>query len=162
MTARPIKIAPMQRAAAAFTLAEVMVAVLILAVISLAYYSALSSGFSVVQSSREDLRATQILMQKAEAIRLCTWSELNNFSFTEPYDPMGSNQNSGVVYSGSFSVTPATNLPSSSSYTPNVHLVTISIFWTNRNGNAAVVHTRQMQTQSARYGLQTYVWGAIQ
>ena len=146
----------------AFTLVEVMIAVLVLAIIAIAYYSALSSGFSVVTSSREDLRATQILMQKAEAVRLCTWSELANFNFTEPYDPSATNSTAGTVYAGSFVVSPATNLPASSSYTPNVHLVTISLSWTNRNGKALVVHNRQLQTQAARYGLQTYVWGAVQ
>ena len=49
------------------TLTEVLVAVIVVAIIAMACYGALSSGFSVVESTRQDLRATQIMMQKLEA-----------------------------------------------------------------------------------------------
>ena len=149
--------------ASGFTIAEVIVAVLVLATIAVAFYGALSSGFAVVQSTREDLRATQILNQKVEAIRLCTWSQLTNFSFQEAYDPLAStNQSSGVVYTGSVSNSPATTIPNTSQYYNNICLVTITVGWTNYNSRVPVAHVRQMQTQVARYGLQNYIWGAIE
>jgi hypothetical protein len=41
--------------------------------------------YDLVRNAREDLRATQIMMQEAEAIRLCTWDKLSNLSFlTQP------------------------------------------------------------------------------
>src|SRR5262245_44575945 len=81
----------------AFTRPEVLVAVVVLTIVALGYYGGLSTGFVVLQSTRENLRATQIMMQKAEAIRLCTWSQLNNVSFTEDYNPLsGSTNSSGV------------------------------------------------------------------
>jgi hypothetical protein len=147
------------RQIAAYSLAEVMVAVFVLGVIGLAYYSALSSGFSVVQSTREDLRATQIMMQKIEAIRLCTWSQLTNFTFQETYDPLSTNNN-GTVYTGSVAIGPATALVNNPSYSNNMCLVTVTLGWTNYNGRRPVPHTRKMQTEVARYGLQNYVWGA--
>jgi len=144
-----------------FTLAEVLVAVLVLAIIAVAFYGALSSGFSVVQSTREDLRATQILMQKVEAIRLCTWSQLTNFTFQEQYDPTATSSTSGgVVYNGTVSDGSATNIPNSAAYASNMRLITLTLNWTNYNGRAPVSHARQMQTQVARYGLQNYIWGA--
>src|SRR5258707_11267987 len=74
----------------AFTISEVVVAVAVLTIISLGFYTALSSGFGILQASRENLRATQVMMQKLEGIRLCTWSQLTNFTFSEPYNPLAS------------------------------------------------------------------------
>ncbi len=146
----------------AFTVAEVVVAVLVLSVLATAFYGGLSSGFEVVEGSRQDLRATQILMQRMEAIRLCTWSELSNFDFRETYDPLGAtNRGAGVIYSGTVRTNAASDLPAGVSYRDRVCLVSVSLFWTNYHGNKPIVHQREMQTQVARYGLQSYVWGAI-
>ena len=156
---------PKQREAslAGFTLAEVLVSVFLVAIIGGAFYAALSSGFLQVQVTRDDLRATQILMQRLEAVRLCTWTELSNFSFQEAYDPMAStNQTTGTQFFGNVALAPSPGIPNSSSYAPNVRLVTVSVSWTNYNGKIPIGHNRQMQTQVARYGLQNYVWGAIQ
>ena len=144
-----------------FSLADVIVAVFVLGTIGGAFCIALSSGFYVLQNTREDLRATQIMMQKIEAIRLCTWSELSNFSFQESYDPLsGTNQSAGANYFGNVAIAPAGSVPNSASYSPNICQVTVNLTWTNYNLNVPVVHTRQMQTQVARYGLQNYIWGA--
>ncbi len=145
-----------------FTLADVIVAVFVLGTIGGGFCIALSSGFYALQNTREDLRATQIMMQRVEALRLCTWSELSQFSFQENYDPLsGTNGAAGAKYFGNVTIGPATSVPSSASYAPNICQVTVNLAWTNYNLNVPVVHTRQMQTQVARYGLQNYIWGAI-
>jgi hypothetical protein len=149
------------RSRAAFTVADVAVAVLVLGTIGSGFCLALSSGFSILQTTRENLRATQILMQKIEAVRLCTWSELANCSFQESYDPL-SGTNQGAVYFGTLSIGPATSIPNTASYAPNMCQVTVNLNWTNYNHGTAIPHNRQMQTQVARYGLQNYIWGAIQ
>lgn len=147
--------------AAAFTLAEVLVAVLVLAIIATAFYAALSSGFAVVQSSREDLRATQILMQRLEAVRLCRWDQLTNSTFQEQYDPFNTtNGSAGTVYTGKVSLSAPTNVPSACEYFPNVRLVTVSVAWTNNPASKPLAHSREMQTLVARYGLQNYIYGA--
>lgn len=149
--------------AAAFSLADVVVAVFVLGTIGGSFCIALSSGFYVLQNTREDLRATQILMQKIEAIRLCTWTELTNFTFQESYDPLsGTNSSAGAKYFGSVSIGPAVSVPNTASYQPNMCQVTVNLAWTNYNLNVPVAHNRQMETQVARYGLQNYIWGAIQ
>ena len=153
------KIRQERRQVAAYSLIEVLVAVLIVAIIAAAFYAALASGFGTVQSSREDLRATQILMQKLEAVRLCSWSELSSFPFSEVYDPLSSTP--GAAFAGTVTVSPASSIPNSSSYAPNMRLVTVTVAWADYNGRDPIVHTRQMQTQVARYGLQNYIWGAI-
>jgi len=147
----------------AYSLTEVIVAVFVLSTIAIAFYGGLSSGFSATQSSREDLRATQIMMQKMEGLRLCTWSQLTNYTFQEVYDPFATNNLRGTLYSGVVSVGPATNVPANIGYRTNLATVTVTVFWTNYNPSAhsTLVQTRQMQTHIARYGLQTYIWGKL-
>ncbi len=148
---------------AAYTVAEVVVAVLVLTTIATAYYAALSYGFQIVQASREDLRATQILMQRTESIRLCRWTQLTNtITFTERYDPLGTTNNTaGTIYVGTISTNAPSNIPDSAAYKNNIRLVTVTVYWTNYNGKKPVVHSRQMQTEAARYGLQNYLYGAM-
>jgi hypothetical protein len=146
----------------AFTVIDAVMAVLVLATVGSAFCTSVSCGFIVLQTTREDVRATQILMQKMEAVRLCTWSELTNSIFIENYDPLGGTNQIGTVYYGNLSINAATNIPSNLSYSANMAMVTVNLNWTNYNRGVAIPHNRQMQTQVARYGLQNYIWGAIQ
>jgi PAS domain S-box-containing protein len=153
------------RATWAYTLVEVLMSVGILAIMMVSLYAAFISGFTSIKTTREELRATQILTQKLEAIRLCTWAQLSNCptSFREYYDPLGITNSStgGAIYAGTFSTTDvATNIPDSLSYKPSLHLITVTVTWTNYiNNNRPIIHTRQMQTLSAYNGLQNYIWG---
>ena len=57
----------------AFSMIEILVAMVVLGIMFVSLYSGFSSGFAVVQLARENLRATQILQEKMETIRLYTW-----------------------------------------------------------------------------------------
>jgi len=146
----------------AFTLAEALVSVLVLGILATGIAGAFSSGLGVVDAERKNLRATQIMMQKAEAIRLLTWSQGTNTSlaptnFTAFYDPSGTSE--GTVYAGYFSESAApTNIPAA--YASQMRLVTITLFWTNYpgHGRPGMVESRQMQTLVAHYGIQNYVY----
>ena len=145
-----------------FTLAEVMVTVFLLGILTAGLMGAFSASLGVVQSARENLRATQILMQKTEAVRLLTWGQGTNTSlaptsFTDYYDPTGGSL--GATYAGTYSITsPLTNMPVA--YSSNLRLITVTVYWTNYThyGRTAIVHSRQMQTQVAHYGMQSYVF----
>lgn len=159
LAVRPAASLPNQRA---FTLAEVMVAVCILGVVSISLYGGFATGFMVVDSTRQELRATQILTQKTEALKLCSWSALTNcpIAFTELYDPASPNGAAGTVYSGTISTSVATVIPVSAAYRSNMCMATITLFWTNNNGSQQLIHSRSAQTLVARYGIQNYLWGA--
>ncbi len=141
-------------------MAELLVAVLILATMVVSLYAGFSASYAVVRTSREELRATQILMRQVEALRLCPWSQLSNLSLQESFDPIHAADGSGGMI---YSVT-VTNAPVSISdggpYTNDMRLLTVTVWWTNFNGDMPVVHSRQMQTHVARYGMQNYSWGA--
>jgi len=148
------------RSRAAYTLAEVIISVFLLATMAVSLFSALSYGFSNVQADREDLRATQILLQRTEAIRLCTWGQLQNMTFQTTYDPSGaSNGSSGTVYYGKIETNSPVAVPSSCGYRTNMVQVTVTVNWTNYVGARALAHSRTAQTQVARYGMQNYIWG---
>ena len=88
-----------------FTLVEVMVAGLVLAAVFVGFYVNLKQGFASVETTRENHRATQIMEQQMETIRIYTWSQINSNGF--------------VPTSFTSAFTPVTNGLSSSHYTTN-------------------------------------------
>jgi prepilin-type N-terminal cleavage/methylation domain-containing protein len=145
----------------AYTLPEVMMSVAIFAIMMSSLFAGFSYGFANIKATREDLRATQILTGKMEALRLCTWNQLSNCpsSFVEYYDPLAGTTNNGAVYSGTIITAVPTNIDNSISYRDKMRLITITVSWTTSTRGSAITHSRQMQTYSAFYGLQNYIWG---
>ena len=146
----------------AYTIVEVVVAVFILGIMVISLFAGFSSGFAVVQLGRENLRATQIMVQKMEAIRIYNWNELTNSAFlktnfTDYYNPSGSN---GAVYQGTILVTK--NPPGiPAAYANNMRAITLTLFWTNyphKPQTNIIVRSRSMQTFFARYGMQNYIY----
>src|SRR5262245_60113042 len=93
----------------AFTLVEVTVSLAIVGIVVLAIYGGLSAGITSIRMARENLRATQILLDKTESLRLYTWEQLNAPGFVPknfivPYDSTVTNTNSGVLYYGTITI----------------------------------------------------------
>jgi type II secretory pathway pseudopilin PulG len=156
----------MKKPVDAYTVMEVVIAVLILGIMILSLFAGFSSGFVVVQLARENLRATQIMVQKMETVRLLKWSQIlntNNFlqsTFSDYYDPTGTNTHTaGVIYQGFVTTNAAIGVPND--YKDNMRAITVTIYWTNYLKNSKtnfIVRTRQMQTFVAKYGMQNYVY----
>jgi len=77
----------------AYTLTEVMMAATVILIIMLSLFLGLSMGFYITRTSREDLRATQVVIGRLEGIRLYNWNQIvysNTIpkTFTETYYPM--------------------------------------------------------------------------
>ena len=143
--------------ASGFTLVETVVATFLAAIMLSAVYGGMGAGFSMVKVTRENLRATQILLQRMEAIRLSPYQALQNpasypTNSTDYYCPGQTNGGAGVAYSVTYNCAPGpSSLPPS--YRSNVVLVTVNASWTS----GKVQRTRSMQTYVARYGIQPYV-----
>ena len=153
-----------RRAQAAHSLPEAIIAVLVVGTMLVSLYAGFTSGFAVVQLARENLRATEIMLQHTESVRLYTWSQLldtNNYlqpTFVEYFDPLGeTSESKGLVYSGNVTLSPPVDLPAA--YSNDVRVVTVSVYWTNYNGDFEIVRGRQIQTLVARHGIQNYVPG---
>jgi len=159
-----IRVFNKKRGQQGWSLAEVMVAVVVLAIVFVSLFVAFSYGFTVIRATREDLRATQILTQKIEGIRLCTWAQLSSCptNFTDTYASLGGT-NSPLVYYGTITRGKNNDLPNGTTgYRDQVQLITITVTWKTPGVSAndpAVTHTRSMQTESAMYGLQNYLYG---
>ena len=154
------------RSERAFTLVEVVVAAMILGTATLSLFACFTSGFAIVQSSRENLRATQIMLQRVEAIRLFNWNQVldtTNYlkpTFTEYYDPRGAtNSTGGTLFQGFITSNIPTDLPVA--YRTNMRTITVTLYWTNYMAKQTVVRTRQIQTRVARDGMQNYIWGSF-
>ena len=147
------------RAAArwAFTLVEVMVGVIILAIGIASLYLGFSQGFAVIQTARENLRATQILQEKMETIRLFDWNQIitgpSRTNFTASFYPLATPGSEGITYTGTRIIT---NAPVTESYSNDLRLIIFQLTWTSGN----VQRQREMRTLVSQYGLHNYVfWG---
>jgi hypothetical protein len=116
-------------------------------------YAGLAFGFDTIKFARENTRATQIMVEKMETVRLKTWNQLTNFSLTNfvvPYYTSGGT-NSSVVYTGNLSIA---NCELPTTYAGSMKRVTIRLNWIT--GRTA--RTRQMTTYVAERGMQQYVY----
>jgi type II secretory pathway pseudopilin PulG len=157
-----IKLKPTQRAGGrstqAMTLIEVLIATVGISILAATLYVALSQGFAVIQVARENLRATQILQEKMETMRVYNWDQINTpgfvpSSFTEPFYAVDSNNNGGFDYSGSVTITNAFPL-GSASYSDDLRWVIVQVQWMSGN----VMRRREMRTLVSQFGLHTYIY----
>src|SRR5438128_1700641 len=97
--------------ASGFTLVEVVVAIAVAGVMLVALYAGMATGTFSIRLARENLRATQVVLEKMEVIRLLTWDQIASSNvlpatFTVPYDPTGTNTTNGLLYSGQIKIHP--------------------------------------------------------
>lgn len=146
------------RLSAGFTLTEVAVSTAIFAIAFVAAYWGIMQGSTLVQTTRENERATEILLDKAEVLRLYTWDQLTNIAFTplaftNTYNPSGkTNGTQGPKYFGSVTIT---NAPLTEGYAVDMKLLTFQVNWTNNE----LSHQRQLMTLVSRYGVHNYIYG---
>ncbi|HEV2392107.1 MAG TPA: type II secretion system protein [Verrucomicrobiae bacterium] len=145
-----------QKPQKANTLIEVVLATAILAIMGAGVVGSINYGLFIVRVARENQRATQILLERLESIRLYNWTQVTTSgfiptSFTESYDPQ-SPTTPGITYYGSLGIS---NVNLGSSYSTNLRQFTVSLLWTNMGG---VSHQRSVSTYVARDGMQNYVY----
>ena len=147
-----MKIAIHKRISAAFSLMEVLCAMALVGAMVTALDAGLSYGFLLVEAARENLRATQIIVEKIETVRFYTWEQLGNTNldpaFTVPYNP--NSTNGGFNYSGTVSVEAADFGSTPPSYATQMKKITIRLNWTSRGGS----RSREAVTYYTRDGLQ--------
>lgn len=147
-------------ARSAFSLIEVVVAVSIILVVFLTIFGVLTSGLTMTKASRENLRATQIMLDKMEGIRLYNWDQVTNGttllgSFTNYFfetNNIGtvSASGNGVSYTGLVSVAAT---PFSNSYSSSMRLISVQVGWVS-----GTYHSRSMSTYVSQDGLENYVY----
>jgi len=150
---------PARRRALGFSLVEALVGMAIAGTLLVALYASLAWGFASLRLTRENLRATQILTEKMETIRLYAWDQLTvetNFlptNFTATYYPPGTTNSfgAGTLYSGKLSLT---SVSLGTDYDDDIRRITVEVEWTT----AGIKRRRSLSTYVSQYGLQNYVW----
>jgi len=145
-----------RRSLAAFSLIEVTVGMGVMGTVVGALLTGITGGFFTMRMARENLRATQIILEKVETIRLYSWDQINQPGFIPPdffasYDPNGGTNGQGVIYTGSLTIT---NAPIASSYSSDMRMVTVRLNWKT----GSIDRSREFSSYISRYGLQDYIY----
>jgi type II secretory pathway pseudopilin PulG len=143
-----------------FSMVEACVCIAVFGIIFAAFFSGLSSSFSMVGSARETLRATQIMAEKLDTLRLYSWDNLTTpgyvpTNFTAAFYPTnglnaGTSASQGVTYTGTIIIS---NAPiTTEDYAADVRTIVINLTWQR----GLITRHAQTSTLFSRYGMQNY------
>ena len=140
---------------AATTIVEVVAAVTILAISAAGLMGALANGFFSVQLTRENQRATQIMVERTEMARLYNWEQVTSPSFiltnfVSAYNPQDAD-GGGLYYTGTVKIA---SVPFAANYANNMRELTVTLDWTTRG----IARQRSITTLLGKDGLQNYVY----
>ena len=138
------------------TLVDVIMAVAVIGIMSTGLVGSLCYGFYTMSMTRENQRATQIILETVETVRLFNWSQVNTPGFIPPtftgvYDPQAPVGQQGITYYGSIQTN---TVDVGATINSNLMLMTVSLDWTNRG----IPHHRTLDTLIAKDGIQLYVY----
>ena len=108
-----------------------------------------------IRMARENQRATQIILERAEAIRCFNWDSLSNVpttAVTDYYNPATQSPPLYTVTTSLSAFSPSTGIIPS--YATNMQQLTIIVSW--KTGN--ISRCRTNMTYIAKDGIQNYVY----
>lgn len=163
------KLSDLERGNRAFSIIEALVASCVVGVLFVSLYGGITAGFGALGSARENLRATQVLIDKMETLRLYSWTQISTFgsstsyipsTFTESFYPTGTNYSDSTVSTGAtgsgfryYGTVAVTNSGFNLNYSNSIKLVTITVRWTN-----GVARSQSVSTYVGQYGIQNYIY----
>jgi type II secretory pathway pseudopilin PulG len=138
------------------SLVDVVVATFIVGTMAVGIIGSFTYGFYIMRMARENQRATQILLERVETVRLYSWDQVVTpgfipTTFTEVFDPQAPSGSRGVSYQGSIAVT---NVPFASTYSDNMRQLVVSLNWTTQGQT----RNRRFSTFISKDGVQNYVY----
>ena len=148
---------PAAKGLQAFTITEVVIAIVIVVIGTAGLMSCFSYSFNVIQRVRENQRATQIILEKAETLRLFSWDQVNTSgfipsTFTATYDgDIAASNYTGTIYYGRVSIG---SFPYATSYQNDMKKMDLTLSWTS----LGMTRTRSLTTFIAKDGIQNYVY----
>jgi type II secretory pathway pseudopilin PulG len=143
----------------AFSLVEVSFAMGLLGIVLIGMLGGLNWVVASVQRAREEARATQLMEEKLDTLRLYSWDQLNTpgflqTNFTATSSSLGNGTNyatAGLTYSGNIAIAA---IPLTESYSNALKQVTVTLEWTS----GGQLRRTQMATFVAQYGMQTFIY----
>lgn len=148
-----------RRGSEAMTLVEVMIGVGILGVMMLSFYGGFAFAFSEIRLSRENVRATQILEERMEVVRLLNWDQITKMPGYVPTSFQASFYSENIANPPPddfmfFGTVTLTNAPLTESYAGHLRMITIEVDWMS----GKIKRKRKMSTFVSEFGLQKYVY----
>lgn len=135
-----------------------MVACAILAIMVVSLFGGISFGFSNITIARQNLRATQVALEKMEIVRMYSWEQVNSngfvpTSFTAPFFPSvsGNDTNGGVTYYGTIDIS---KVKFGTTYDEDMREVVVRLNWTNKN----IAQSLEMSSYISQYGMHRYIY----
>jgi hypothetical protein len=148
----------------AFTLLEVAAGTAVMAIVFVTIFSVMQMGLFMTTTSRENVRGTQIMLDKMEGIRLYSPTQLTNSGFLATAFTnwfcetnnigLANVQGYGVMYTGAITIAPVIF---ATTYSSNMEQITVNVGWVS-GGVGNMAHTRSMSTFYGIKGLYNYVW----
>ena len=150
------------RAESGFSLVEAPIGMAIIGFVFVALLSGLKYTVGMVQSGRDEARATEIMAEKLDTIRLYSWDQIitpgylsnsftTTFYSTSAAIPGVSSSSPGITYTGTLAVSAA---PFSESYSNTLRVATVQLQWSS----GSRTRQRQMSSLVSRHGMQSYVY----
>jgi uncharacterized protein (TIGR02598 family) len=128
-----------------FTLVETVIAMAITSIAIAAILNGIIFGIFQMRMSRDNSRATQVMIEKFETLRLYNWDQLHS---TNGYIPV---KFTNDIFTGTVIIS---DVPFICSYSTNMCQFEITLEW-----NTEPIHRiRTMTTLAAKNGLQSYVY----
>ena len=143
---------------AGFTIVETVVAMGVIGVLVVALYAGMTSATFSVRLARENLRATEVMLEKMEGLRLFSWDQITAADyvpskFKASYYDSGATNGVGVGITYTGTVTIARYPLADRNYSNDLRQVTITLDWQS----GGIPRTRTLSTYVGRYGIQNYV-----
>ena len=134
----------------------------VVGIVCVALYTGLTSGLASVRLTRENERATQIITEKLDTVRLYSWEKITSpdyipgtftksFGSTSKDGGVNSVDSPGVTYTGRVTIAAA---PLATIYSTNMRQVTVTLTWVS----GALSRQRSMTTMVAKDGMQNYIY----
>ena len=130
-----------------FTLVEVLVGMFLMAIVFSAAFGTYFLGMKIIDESRQEVRASQIIQSELEAMRTMNWSDMEALNSSEYITPQGEFI---TKYSAQFRVF---------RYIQNINSsqkrVTLWVWWVNSNNQNTF---RRFTTVFTKNGLNDYYY----
>jgi len=138
---------------------EVSIAMAFIGMFFVSLLSGLSWVVASVQWSREYARATQLMDEKLDTIRLYSWDQINTpgyiqTDFVATFSTLTNGTTttaSGLIYTGTVAIADA---GLTEAYSNAVKQVTVNVQWSSFGRS----HSAQMSTLVAQYGMQSFIY----
>lgn len=141
---------PLANPKAGYTLMEVMIATFLVVIIFAGGFGALLQGNKLIEISRDETRASQVLQSEIEELRAYNWDALIALNAESKYSPQASFTD---AYATRYTVKRTIATRSSTQ-----KRVTIQVFWTDNGGTE---HMREYITLVTKEGLYDFYYRTI-